>query len=71
MHHLRWARGPLARICAAPTADAGLRIGARTTIAKVAADLDVDEADDADSEEMALLEDGAAEEAGESPETGE
>ena len=41
-------------------------------IAKVAADLDVDvDVDDADSEEMALLEDGATGEAGESPETGE
>jgi DNA gyrase subunit A len=40
-------------------------------IAKVAADLDVGEADDADTEEVAVLEDGATEETGETPETGE
>jgi DNA gyrase subunit A len=40
-------------------------------IAKVAADLDVGEADDADTDEIAVLEDGATEEAGETPETGE
>ncbi len=40
-------------------------------IAKVAADLDVGEADEADTDEIAVLDDGATGEAGETPETGE
>ena len=40
-------------------------------IAKVAADLDVGEADGADTDEIAVLEAGVTEEAGETPETGE
>jgi hypothetical protein len=40
-------------------------------IAKVAADLDVGEADDTDTDKIAVLEEGATEEAGETPETGE